>query len=88
MPAVYDNPDTGCREIYVHGHLVTYYTEKELSFGKGYYFRRTPIQEQFLAYAQGFGAYCEGQSHDDAAHLPADPLATTLHPDDTRHTIG
>jgi hypothetical protein len=90
MPAVYDNPDTGCREIFVHGHLVTYFTEKELTF-PDYYFRRTPVQEQFMAYAQSFGDYCEGVVHDDGGqvkHMPADPLATTLHPHDTDYTIG
>jgi hypothetical protein len=88
MPAVYDNPDTGCREIYVHGHLVTYYTEQELNFGKGYYFRRTPVQEQFMNYAQRFGDFREGAVHGEAEHMPADPLATTLHPHDTSFTVG
>jgi hypothetical protein len=90
MPAVHDNPDTGCREIYAFGHLVTYYTEQELTF-PAYYFRRTPVQEQFMAYAQSFGEFREGFTHDDGGqikHMPADPLATTLHPDDTRFTVG
>jgi hypothetical protein len=84
MPAVYDNPDTGCREIYVHGHLVTYYTEEDLTRVVSV----SPIQEQFYTYAKSFGPYREGTAYDDPHHLPVDPLATELHPDDTRRTIG
>lgn len=87
MPAVYDNPDTGCREIFVHGHLVTYFTEQELTF-PDYYFRRTPVQEQFLALAQSMGEYREGQVQGSTDHMPVDPLATTLHPSDIKYTIG
>jgi hypothetical protein len=87
MPAVYDNPDTGCREVYAFGHLVTYYNEQELTFPE-YYFRRTPVQEQFMAYAQSFGAFREGAVNGEAEHMPTDPLATTLHPHDTNFTVG
>lgn len=88
MPAVYDNPDTGCREIFVHGHLVTYFKEQELNFGNGYYFRRTPLQEQYMALAQSMGPYRDGQIQGNSSHMPVDPLATTLHPHDTNFTIG
>lgn len=84
MPAVYDNPDTGCREIYVHGHLVTYYTERDLTHPT----RMSPVQEQFYGYVRNFGPYREGSTYDSAAHMPADPLATELHPNDTKRIIG
>lgn len=79
MPAVYDNPDTNCREIYVHGHLVTYYTEDELN--KPWYL--TPVQQQFLDYALKFGPYNECQTFDDPTHLPVESLATEIFLGDT-----
>lgn len=74
MPAVYDNPDTGCREIYVHGHLVTYYSEKEIEYILDGRDGGTALQVQFSSYAESFGPYSEGQTFDDPTHLPADPL--------------
>lgn len=80
MPAVYDNPDTQCREIYVHGHLVTYFEADKLA--RDYYGARTPVQEQFMEVAQRCGPFTEGIIHYGEEHMPFDPLATNLHPDD------
>jgi len=84
MPAVYDNPDTECREIYVHGHLVTYYTEAELNRLSGMnYWHISPVQEQFAKYALQYGEFRPGREYDDPQHMPTDPLATEIFLGDT-----
>lgn len=82
MKGVYDNPDTMCREIYANGFIVTFYTEQELNS----YFRRTPVQDQFLSYAKGFGPFREGAKYGNLLAIPEDTSIAT--PYDDKFTIG
>lgn len=77
MKGVYDNPDTMCREIYANGFIVTYYSIKQLK----YYFRKTPVQDQFLSYAKQFGDFSEGKKYGDIRAIPDDTSTATPYED-------
>lgn len=82
---IYDNPDTNCREIYVHCHLVTYFTEADLGSGFVYL---SAIQEQFYNDAKQCGEFKDGTVYGYEEYIPADTLATALHPNDEVRFIG
>ncbi len=76
---VYDNPDTGMRELFKNGHLITYFPQAAFlgnlwtPFGEHRW-----VQEMYLYDMQTLGEWVEGAEYGDRIHKPYDPLATEL----------
>lgn len=83
---VYDNPDTSCRELYKHGHLLTFYPASAFpdhdEHGLLFYWHEGAdrwVQEMYIADARSLGPWQEGQEFGDRIHKPFDPLATHIY---------
>ena len=84
---VYDNPDTSCRELYRHGHLLTFYPasafpakeDKHTYPWYGHEGADRWVQEMYIADARSLGPWQEGQEFGDRIHKPFDPLATQIY---------
>ena len=77
---IYDNPDTGLREFYRHGHLVIYFDPSEI----GRHTSSHPLRWMYERDCDNLGPFMEGKGHGDERDMPEDPLATQLYEDQNR----
>ncbi len=77
---VYDNPDTMCRELFKHGHLVIHFPEEAFDSNGRWYPRgeNWPVQEMYWRDMMRLGKLNPGAEYGDRIHKPFDPLATEL----------
>lgn len=90
---VYDNPDTGMREVFKHGHLLIHFPEvafakwpdpnhpKDSTRGEYLWWpsgENRWVQEMYLDDMRSLGPFDEGAEYGDRIHRPYDPLATEL----------
>ena len=77
---VYDNPDTNMRELFKHGHLITYFSAKSMDRSAWYCLPNVDrfLQEMYYDDMLSLGPWNEGAEYGDRIHKPYDPLANEL----------
>lgn len=81
---IYDNPDTNCRELYSHGHLIVYFVEAQVEYAVRHGYindHYDPVRIMYEKEVIRHGRFREGAEYGDTKDKPDDPLATQIYED-------